>query len=445
LNFELHEYQKYAVEFIKQHKQSALILDMGLGKTAITLHALTDLLFDTFEVQRVLVIAPLRVASTVWGQEVRKWGLPIRVEHVLGTEKDRRRALQRKANLYLINRENVPWLVKSGYFDFDCVVIDELSSFKSHQSARFKSLWQVRPTVKRVIGLTGTPASNGLMDLFAEYKLLDLGERLGRYIGRYREAYFAPDKRNGSQIFSYKPREGSEDLIYDKIADITVSMRASDYLRLPPLTETTQNAVLAEDEMKAYNALKSELYTAHKGEEITAANAAVLAGKLAQYANGAIYTDGGGVLELHSRKFDVLEDLIEQACGKPVLIAYWFKHDFARIKKRFPTAVDLRTPESIDEWNAQKLPIACIHPASAGHGLNLQSGGSTLIWFGLTWSLELYQQTNARLYRQGQGQAVVIHHIVSVGTIDEKILKALGDKDKIQSALIDAVKAEAAN
>ena len=334
---------------------------------------------------------------------------------------------------WLIARSGIP-------FDFDMVVIDELSSFKSHQAKRFKSLMKVRPKVNRIVGLTGTPSSNGLMDLWAQYRLLDMGQRLGRFIGRYREDYFVPDKRNQQVIFSYKPKPGAEEAIYRLISDITISMKGADYLKLPELVINEVDVKLSEKEMKILDIMKRDLITTVKGEEITAANAAALSGKLLQMANGAVYDDQGTVLHIHDRKLDALEDLIEAANGKPVLIAYWFKHDLSRIQKRFEVEV-LSTSDSIKRWNDGEISIAAIHPASAGHGLNLQAGGSTLVWFGLTWSLELYQQTNARLWRQGQKETVVIHHLISKGTIDERVMKALNDKNNTQSALIDAVKA----
>jgi SNF2 family DNA or RNA helicase len=348
----------------------------------------------------------------------------------------------KKADIYIINRENVKWLVEDSAlpFDFDTVIVDELSSFKNHQAKRFRSLMRVRPRVKRIIGLTGTPASNGLMDLWAEFRLLDLGQRLGRFIGRYREDYFVPDKRNQQIVFSYKPKPGAEVAIYRLISDITISMKGSDYLKLPDLVTNEVLVKLSEKEMETLDAMKRDLITTIKGEEITAANAAALSGKLLQMANGAVYDERGAVVHIHDRKLEALEDLIEAANGKPVLIAYWFKHDLARIKERFCVEA-LDSTDSIKRWNNGEIPVAVAHPASAGHGLNLQTGGSTLIWFGLTWSLELYQQTNARLWRQGQKDTVVIHHLIAKGTIDERVMKALRNKDNTQAALIDAVKA----
>ncbi len=444
MKYKPHEYQVYATEYILNHPIAAVLLDMGLGKSVITLTAIFDLTLDSFLVRKVLVIAPLRVARDTWPAEIEKWdhlkGLKYTV--AVGSEVQRKTALMKRAQVYIINRENVEWLIsRSGIpFDFDMVVIDELSSFKSHQAKRFKSLMKVRPKVNRIVGLTGTPSSNGLMDLWAQYRLLDMGQRLGRFIGRYREDYFVPDKRNQQVIFSYKPKPGAEEAIYRLISDITISMKGADYLKLPELVINEVDVKLSEKEMKNLDIMKRDLITTVKGEEITAANAAALSGKLLQMANGAVYDDQGTVLHIHDRKLDALEDLIEAANGKPVLIAYWFKHDLSRIQKRFEVEV-LSTSDSIKRWNDGEISIAAIHPASAGHGLNLQAGGSTLVWFGLTWSLELYQQTNARLWRQGQKETVVIHHLISKGTIDERVMKALNDKNNTQSALIDAVKA----
>ena len=446
-----HEYQTYATDFILTHPISAILLSMGLGKSVITLTAIFDLCLDSFLVRNVLIIAPLRVCSGVWPAEIHKWdhlkGLTYSL--VVGTEAERRAALRQSASVHIINRENVQWLIQeSGLpFDYDMVVIDELSSFKSHQAKRFKSLMKVRPLVKRIVGLTGTPSSNGLMDLWAEFRLLDMGKRLGRFISHYRDEFFQPDKRNGQIIFSYKPKPGAEQRIYDRISDITISMRATDHLNMPVLVSSECMVSLSQEERKRYEDMKMDLVLQLPDGEVTAANAAALTGKLCQMANGAIYSDEGGTISLHDRKLDALEDLIEAACGKPMLVAYWFKHDLARITERLKKLhipfSRLASADSIHRWNAGELPVALIHPASAGHGLNLQAGGSCLVWFGLTWSLELYQQTNARLWRQGQNATtVVVQHIVAKGTIDERILKVLSSKDSTQAALIDAVKAD---
>ena len=412
----------------------------------ITLSAISDLLFDSFEVHRVLVIAPLRVARDTWPTEIQKWShlRSLTYAVAVGTLKERKAALMQRADITIINRENLQWLIDdSGFpFDFDMVIIDELSSFKNHKAKRFKSLMKVRPYIHRIIGLTGTPSSNGLMDLWAEFKLLDKGQRLGRFITQYRINYFIPDKRNGEIIYSYKPLPYAEDAIYQRISDITISMKSTDHLKMPELISTQYEVALSDAERDRYENLKQELILQLPDGEITAANAAALTGKLSQLANGAIYSDTGEIMEFHDRKLDALEDIIEAANEKPLLVAYWFRHDLARIKNRFNVR-EIKTSRDIADWNAGKIPVAVIHPASAGHGLNLQAGGSTLVWFGLTWSLELYQQTNARLWRQGQqSHTVVIQHIITKGTIDERILKALSKKELTQSALIDAVKVD---
>lgn len=444
MKYKPHEYQSYATEFILSHPISAVFLEMGLGKSVITLSAIFDLCLDSFLVCKVLVIAPLRVARDTWPAEIKKWdhlkGLSYSV--AVGTEKERIDALKKQSTLYIINRENVDWLVhKSGIpFHFDMVVIDELSSFKSYGAKRFKSLLKVRPSVKRIVGLTGTPSSNGLMDLWAEFRILDLGQRLGRYISHYRNTYFKPDKRNAQIIFSYKPLSGAEEEIYKQISDITISMKSTDYLKMPEYVSNDVFVTLSEKEWKVYSDFKEDMVANLGDEEIDAVNAAVLSGKLLQMANGAVYDSENKAHVIHDKKLDALEDLIEGANGKPVLVAYWYKHDLERIKDRFPVR-QIQSSKDIEDWNDGKIPIAVIHPASAGHGLNLQSGGSTLIWFGLTWSLELYQQTNARLYRQGQKDTVIVHHIITKNTIDEDVLLALTKKEKTQDALIDAVKA----
>lgn len=444
MRYEAHDYQKYVTDFILTHPIAAVFLEMGLGKSVITLTALFDLILDQFLIRKVLVIAPLRVARDTWPLEIRKWdhlsGLTYSV--VVGNESERRTALMRTVDIYIINRENVDWLItKSGIpFDFDMVVIDELSSFKSHQAKRFKSLLKARPSVKRIVGLTGTPSSNGLMDLWAEFRLLDLGQRLGRYISHYRAAYFMPDKRNAEVIFSYKPLPGAEDAIYQKISDVTISMKSCDYLKLPECVTNEVPVVMNDKEIAVYDRFREDMVTKIKDKEIDAANAAVLSGKLLQMANGAVYDEEKVSCHIHDRKLDALEDLIEGANGKPVLIAYWYQHDAERIRARFPVR-EIKTSQDIEDWNAGKISAAIIHPTSAGHGLNLQAGGSTLIWFGLTWSLELYQQTNARLHRQGQKDTVIIHHIIAKGTIDEDVMKALRKKEKTQDALINAVRA----
>lgn len=448
MKYDPHKYQSYATDFIISHPIAAVFLEMGLGKSVITLTAIMKLKAED-AICKVLVIAPLRVARDTWPSEIAKWDHLKNLDYAVavGSEAERKAAIRKDATVTIINRENVDWLInKSGLpFDFDMVVIDELSSFKSYGAKRFKALLKVRPFIKRIVGLTGTPSSNGLMDLWAEFRVLDFGKRLGRYITRYRLSYFEPDKRNAQMVFSYKPLPGAEDAIYDKISDITISMKSVDYLDMPECVINEVPVYMSPSEQSVYDDFREDMVIKLKNEEIDAANAAVLSGKLLQMANGAVYDETGEVHLIHDRKLDMLEDLIEGANGKPVLVAYWFKHDLIRIEQRLKTLkipyAKLDTPDSIERWNKGEVPVMLIHPASSGHGLNLQAGGSTLIWFGLTWSLELYQQTNARLWRQGQKETVVIHHIICSGTIDEDVKDALKRKEKTQSALIDAVKA----
>ena len=416
---------------------------MGLGKTIITLTAIWNLVLDSFQARRVLVVAPLLVARDTWPAEVAKWdhlrGLTVAV--AVGTQQQRMNALAQEAMVTVINRENIPWLVKQvgTTWPFDMVVIDELSSFKNHKAARFKALNAIRPHIKRVVGLTGTPAANGLEDLWGQFKLLDGGQRLGRYITRYRERWFIPDRRNGMQVFSYKPRAGSEEEIYEAISDITLSMKTTDYLELPALTVTNTMVTLEQGEREVYEQMVRDMVVELDGATVDAVNAATLSGKLLQLASGAVYDDNHETITVHERKLDALEDLIEAANGQPLLVAYWHKHDAQRIRERFPHARLLQSARDFQEWNRGTVPLALIHPASAGHGLNLQAGGQLLVWFSLTWSLELYQQVNARLYRQGQTQPVTITHLVAAGTIDEQVLAGLEAKDVTQTRLIDAV------
>lgn len=450
MRFNPHSYQKYAINFITHNPITAVLLDMGMGKTAITLMAIDYLMYEYFEIVKVLVICPLRVTRT-WRDEADKWEQlsGYRLSIVTGSAAQRKKALEADADIYIINRENVPWLVeKSGVpFSFDMVVVDELSSFKNHQTARHKALMKVRPLIKRIVGLTGTPASQGLMDLFAEFKVLDMGQRLGRFIGSFRLNYFRPDKVNGNIVYSYKLLPGAEERIYEKIQDITISMKAVDFLDMPELINTEYPVYLEEKEQKEYESLKKDLILSIPEHEVTATNAASLVNKLSQMANGAVYTDEGEIVTFHDKKLDALEDIIESANGKPLLVAYWFKHDYTRIVDRLERIgvkhMKIDSDESITKWNNKEIPVALIHPVSAGHGLNLQKGGNTMVWFGITWSLELYQQCVCRLYRQGQTEGTVtIIHLITQRTVDEKIMKALSQKDTTQSALIEAVKAE---
>lgn len=442
MKYNPHDYQEYAKNFILAHPVCCLMLDMGLGKTIITLTALWLLALDYFDTGKVLIIAPKRVAEDTWPKEMAKWenitGLSYSL--VIGSKKEREDALSKKAFVYIINRENVSWLVDNYYWDFDTVVIDELSSFKSNKALRFKSLKKVRPKIQRLIGLTGTPAPNSLLDLWPQMYLLDMGQRLGRFIGGYRDRFFKPDKRNREIIYSYKPREGSEEKIYELLSDICISMKAVDFLNMPDKISNRIEVSMNKKERDIYDSFQSDMCLSLVDGELDAINAAGLSNKLLQMANGAVYGEDKKVLHIHDRKLNALEDLIEAANGKPLLVAYWYKHDLTRISERFDTRY-IDTSQDIEDWNAGKIPVALIHPASAGHGLNLQEGGSTIIWFGLTWSLELYQQLNARLWRQGQKNTVVIQHIITKGTHDEDVMKALESKDRSQSALIEAVKA----
>lgn len=443
MKYNPHNYQQFACDFILEHPVCCLMLDMGLGKTIITLTALWLLALDCFDISKVLVIAPKRVATDTWPRELSKWehltGLTASL--VVGNRQQREEALDRPAFLYIINRENVSWLVENHRWDFDTVVIDELSSFKSNRTERFKAMKKVRPLVHRVIGLTGTPAPNSLLDLWPQMYLLDMGQRLGRFVTGYRERFFTPDKRNREIVYSYKPRDGAEDAIYSLISDICISMKAVDYLDMPERIDNRIEVEMSAKEKKIYDDFCRDMVVQIGDEELDAVNAGVLSGKLLQMANGAVYGDDHKAIPIHSRKLDALEDLVEAANGKPLLVAYWYKHDLARIRERFPEARCIDTLKDISDWNSGKVPLALIHPASAGHGLNLQDGGCTIVWYGLTWSLELYQQLNARLWRQGQKHTVVIHHIITRGTHDEDVMKALENKDMRQSNLIAAVRA----
>lgn len=453
MQYKAHEYQEYVTNFIETHPVAAVLLAMGLGKTVITLSAIFNLMFDSFLVHRVLIVAPLRVARDTWPEEVAKWDhlSELQIAVAVGSESERLAAVQRRADLLIINRENLKWLVEESKspHNFDMIVIDELSSFKNYRAQRSKALMKIRPKVKRIVGLTGTPSPNGLMDLWGQYRVLDMGERLGRFITPFRQAYFLPDKRNAHMIFSYKPAPHAEEEIHRRISDITISMQACDHLVMPELITTTVKVKLSERERKAYEQLKQDLVLDLAGQQITAANAGSLSGKLSQMASGAVYNDSGETTLLHDRKLEALEDIIESANGQSMLITYWFKHDLSRLEAKL-ASLQVRHRRiddgaSIRAWNAKEVPVGLIHPASAGHGLNLQQGGSNLVWFSLTWSLELYQQTVARLWRQGQNaQTVVVQHLVCENTIDERVMKALEEKSSIQNALIQAVKAELA-
>lgn len=439
-------YQKIAIEKILAAPTVGLFLEMGLGKTVSTLTAILELLYDRFEVFKVLIIAPLRVAESTWSSEIEKWDhiQGLKIAKVLGNEKQRIAALNQKADIWIINRENTEWLVNyyGRKWPFDMVIIDELSSFKNPRSKRFRALRKVRPFIKRIVGLTGTPVPNGLIDLWAQIYLLDQGERLGKTLTGYRNRYFDPGRRNQNIIFEWIPKPFAEEVIYDKISDICVSMKSEDWLQLPEQIDNVVLIELPEKARRQYEQLEKELFLPLAGSDVTAANAAVLTNKLLQIANGAIYDENGEAKEIHIAKLDALEEIIEAANGKPVLVVYSYKHDLDRIKTRLrsykPRTLD--KPQDIKDWNAGKIQVLLLHPASGGHGLNLQAGGNIIVWFGLTWNLEWYQQTNARLHRQGQTERVIVHHIVAKGTMDENVLKALTGKAATQNGLIEAIK-----
>lgn len=439
-----YSYQEYALKFILNSKAAGIFLDCGLGKTVITLTAIAELMHNRFEISKALVIAPLRVAENVWDVEAKKWDhlKHLRVAKVLGSEKKRIQALASNADIYVINRENTKWLVDYYKKDwpFDMLVLDELSSFKSHRAKRFKALRKVRPLCKRVVGLTGTPAPNGLIDLWAQVYLLDSGQRLGKTISGYRERYFLPDKRNQHVIFSYKPKEGAEEAIYKKLSDICISMKNRDYLTLPERMDNILEINLPPKVLEQYRQLERDLLLPLLEGDIVAGSAAVLTNKLLQITGGAVYDEGKKVQILHDEKLKALEDLVEAANGKPVLVYYNYRHELERIQKQFLCRV-LDTAKDMEDWNKGEIPVMLAHPASAGHGLNLQNGGSTIIWFGLPWSLELYQQANARIHRQGQKNTVVVHHLVAKETIDEDVMQVLAKKQAGQEALLQAVKA----
>ena len=450
MKFNPHEYQRYAIDYIVSHPISAILLGCGLGKTSIALTAIDEMLHDRFLIRKALVVAPIRVCQNSWPDELRKWDhlRDIRWALAVGTQAERLAALRENAELTIINRENLAWLIEdSGVpFDFDLVVLDELSSFKNWQSKRYRAFMKVRPKIKRVVGMTGTPSSNGLIDLFAEYRCLDMGERLGRFIGRYRDEFFAPDRRNGNIVYSYRVLPGAEEEIYRRIGDITISMKTTDYLDMPELVTSEYSVTLDEEERKQYDAMKQDLLLQLPEGEVTAANAAALSGKLSQLSGGAVYADDGSVTVIHSKKLDALEDIVEGANGSPLLVAYWYRHELERISERLSSLhipfARLDRPEDIRRWNAGEIPVALIQPMSLGMGVNLQQGGSTIVWYSLPWSLELYTQTVDRLFRQGQqAETVSGIHITAKDTIDGRIVRALKDKDSTQAALIEAVKA----
>lgn len=448
MKFKPWNYQQYAINHVIDNSASGLFLDMGMGKTVSTLTAIDDLIL-LGEVNKVLVIAPLRVAEDTWSTEVDKWDhlKHLRISKILGSKKQREEAINTEADIYVTNRENVDWLVTECFnsWIWDMVVIDELSSFKSSKAKRFRALKKVRPHFKRIVGLTGTPAPNSLIDLWPQIYLLDGGQRLGKTITGYKERYFKPGRRNGYVVYNWELKEGSEEAIQNKISDICISMSAKDYLDLPERIDNRVEITLPVKVMDTYRQLEKDLVLEIGEEDITAANAAVLTNKLLQLANGAIYSEDKEVVRIHDEKLDRLEEIIDIANGKPVLVFYNFKHDYDRISKMLTKNKikhqTLNTSDDIKMWNNGEIQVALLHPASAGHGLNLQYGGNIIVWFGLTWSLELYQQANARLHRQGQKETVIIHHLIAKGTVDEDVMNALANKEVNQNMLLEAVKA----
>lgn len=452
MKFIPHKYQSIALEKLYNNPKVGLMLDMGLGKTVIALTAIEDLIYNRFEIQKVLVIAPLRVAEDTWSRESQKWDhlQHLRISKVLGTPTQRRKALAQDADIYIINRENVVWLTNElssvgNAWDFDMVVIDELSSFKSSKAQRFRALKKYITRSQRVVGLTGTPAPNGLIDLWSQIYLLDGGERLGKTVTGYRERYFLPDKRNQTTIFSYKPKEESEKAIYDKISDICVSMSAEDWLDMPERIDSVQHVQLSDSELKLYEEFEKGQYLEFMQGKVTAASAAALTNKLLQFSNGAMYFDDGSYKVTSDKKLDALAEIVDTSQGQPILCFYSYRHDCERILKKFKNAKKLESAADIESWNNGDIPLLLAHPAGAGHGLNLQTGGNIIVWFGLTWSLELYQQANARLYRQGQRNTVIIHHLITDGTVDVRVLDSLQGKRDVQDELLESLKAKYSN
>ena len=446
MKFIPHEYQQRAIDKIMTTPAVGLFLEMGLGKTVVSLTAAARLIYEEFDVSRVLVIAPLKVAEDTWSREGSKWDhlRELKIAKILGTAEQRRRAADSEADVYVVNRENVVWLTRyypASRWRWDMVIIDELSSFKSNQAERFKALRRVRPFIRRVVGLTGTPNPNGYMDLWAEIFLLDQGERLERTIGRYRQLYFRPGKGNGYVTYEWRLLPEADKLIQKKIADITVSMRAEDYLQLPERIENEVRVALPPEARATYKQMEREHLLELAGVEITAANAAAVMGKLLQLSGGAVYEDGGGFVEFHDEKIKALRDIIDTA-GGPVLVFYGFRHERARLLKALAKLKprELKAEGDIDEWNAGAIPVLLAHPGSVAYGLNLQAGGHVIVWYSLPWSLELYQQANARLHRQGQTEAVVVNHLIAIGTVDEQVVKSLREKDTGQAALMAALK-----
>lgn len=439
MEFRPHKYQEEAINKIIKIDRCGLFLDMGLGKTVITLTAINDLMFNRFEVNKVVIIAPLKVAEDTWVKELSKWDhlTNLSMSLVLGDKNKRIKALETQADIYVINRENVSWLVTylGRDWDFDMVVIDELSSFKNPSASRFKSLKKVIGKSSRVVGLTGTPNPNGYIDLWSQIYLLDSGERLGKTLTRFRDTYFVPDKRDSYRIFTYKLKSGADKLINKEISDICISMKADDYLDLPD--KIFVNHEISLENRRSYDELEKEFYFEFdKGSEVTAASKSVLINKLLQLCNGAVYTDGDKYQVVHDDKLDKLEEIVESTLDSPILCFYQYKHDLDRIINRFDFAKEL-SQDNIDAWNKGKIKLLLTHPASSAYGLNLQDGGNVIVWFGLPWNLELYQQANARLHRQGQRRNVFIHHLICANTVEERVLDTLQRKGIVQDELLD--------
>lgn len=440
-----HGYQRYCINRLLADEALGLFLDLGLGKTVITLTAINDLKYNRFTVRRTLVVAPKKVAEATWTNETKKWEhlKHMRIVTVLGSAKQRIRALNTPGDVWVINRDNVAWLVDyyRNAWPFDMVVLDELSSFKNHQAKRFKVLTWVRPHIRRIVGLTGTPAPNGLLDLWAQIFLLDQGERLERFITHYRTRYF--EKNYNGHGYTAKP--GADDIIQQRIADICISMAAEDFLELPDCVTNVVPVVLDDKAKKQYERMEKDLLLEIEDTEITATSAAVLTGKLLQLCNGALYDEDRNVHEIHNNKLEAFTELVEQLNGKPALVFYSFQHDLTRIKQALSKTNlrirELKTPQDQIDWNNGQVDILLAHPASAAYGLNLQDGGNHVVWFGLTWSLELYQQANGRLHRQGQKQKVILHHLIVQGGVDEDVMQALEGKAATQDKLLEALKA----
>lgn len=448
-------YQEYGTDHIMRYRGTGLFMEMGLGKTVATLTAIVELL-RTKQIKKVLIIAPLKVARDTWSNEIELWDHTkhLKISKIIGTDAQRRKALLEKADIWTINRENIPWLVAifGLGWPFDMTVVDESSSFKSAKSQRFKALRMVLPKIKKIVCLTGTARPNSLLDLWSQLYLLDSGQRLGQTLGQYRSKYFTPAQTNGHIVYSYALRKGEDLLgadiyekeVYDKISDICISMKAKDYIDLPEKIIVNKFINLPADIMAQYNEFEMSQVLEINDKELTAANAAVLTGKLLQFSNGAVYDENKAWEVIHDEKLDVLEEIIEEANGKPVLVFYSFKHDLARIKQRIKEVRELKTNQDMTDWNAGKIQVMACHPGSAGHGLNLQAGGNIIVWFGVNWSLELYLQANARLHRQGQLMPVIIYHLLCKGTMDIDVIRVLSGKEAGQEGMMKALRARVA-